>query len=108
MLNKETLSRMLPDQIRCLSQQGVRAREIIRLSQEPPEYSPIPRDFQRFAIIGSVEFDQPIIRTALFFGSGHSGRHRIIVGSNEAEWSYGWYNGMDRLAHLIPPVRACY
>jgi hypothetical protein len=108
MLSSETIARMTPEQKRWMSQQGNRAREIIRLAQEPPEYSPLHKDFQRFAIIGSVEFDQPIIRTALFFGSGCSGRHEIIIGSNDAKWSRGWYNGMDELAHLIPPVRATY
>ena len=106
MLTPETIARMTAEQKQWLSQQGNRAREIIRLAQEPPMYSPIPKDLQRFAIVGSVEFDKPIIRTALFFGSGHSGRHEIIVGSNEAKWSHGWYNGIDELAHLIPPVRA--
>ena len=108
MLNSETIARMESEQRKWLSQQGNRAREIIRLSQEPPEYSPMSKDFQRFAIIGSVEFDQPIIRTALFFDSGHSGRHEIIIGSNEAKWDCGWYNGMDELSHLIPPVRTTY
>ena len=105
MLSPEIISRMTTDQKRWLSQQGNRAREIIRLSQEPPPYSPIPKEFQRFAIIGSVEFDKPMVRTALFFDSGHSGRHKIIVGNNEANWEHGWYNGLTELAHLIPPVR---
>lgn len=78
------------------------------LSQEPREFSLLNKDLQRFAIIGSLEFDKPMIRTALFFNAGHAGRHEIIIGSNEARWDYGWYNGMDELAHLIPPVRSVY
>lgn len=108
MLNPETIARMTLEQKRWLSRQGNRAREIIRLAQEPPEYSPIPKDFQRFAIIGSVEFDKPIVRTALFFGAGHNGRYRTIVGSNEAEWQTGWLNGVRDLAALIPPTRISY
>ena len=108
MLNPKTIARMTTEQKRWLSQQGNRARELIRLTQEPPEYMPIPKQFQRFAIIGSLEFNKPIIRTALFFSCEHTGRYQTIVGNNEAEWQTGWYNGIDNLAHLIPPVRVIY
>lgn len=108
MLTPETIARMTKEQKLWLSQQGNRAREIIRLSQEPQEYMPIPKQFQRFAIIGSLEFDKPMVRTALFFDCGHMGRYQTIVGNNEIEWQTGWYNGIDNLAHLIPPAKMFY
>lgn len=106
MLNAETLSKMTSEQRKWLSQQGNRARELIRLAQEPPEYLPVLKPFQRFAIVGSLEFDKPIVRTALFFDCGHVGRYQTVVGHNEAEWRTGWYNGVHGLAELIPPPRA--
>lgn len=106
MLSPEIIARMEAEQRKWLSQQGNRARELIRLAQEPPEYLPIPKQFQRFAIVGSLEFDKPMVRTALFFNTGHSGRYQTIVGSNEAGWKSGWLNGVHDLAELIPPVRS--
>jgi hypothetical protein len=99
---------MRPEQRKWLSQQGNRARELIRLAQEPPEYLPVPKAFQRFAIIGSLEFDEPRIRTALFFDCGHVGRYRVVIGSNPQPGTTGWYNGLHDLAAMIPPPRIIY
>lgn len=106
MLPPEILAKMAFEQRKWLSQQGNRARELIRLAQEPSDYLPVSKAFQRFAIVGSLEFDTPLVRTALFFDCGHTGRYRTVVGSNEAEWRTGWGNGVRDLAALIPPPRA--
>lgn len=105
MLSPEIIARMTPEQRRHLSQQGNRARELIRLAQEPPDYLPVPKAFQRFAIIGSLEFDEPRIRTALFFDCGHTGRYRIVIGTKPQPGTTGWYNGLHHLAAMIPPPR---
>lgn len=99
---------MTPDQRRWLSQQGNRARELIRLSQEPPDYLPVPKAFQRFAIIGSLEFDAPIVRTALFFDCGHTGRYQTLIGAGGQSIETGWYNGVHDLAELVPPPRVMF
>ena len=105
MLSPEIIAKMEPEKRKWLSQQGNRARELIRLAQEPPDYLPVPKAFQRFAILGSVEFDKPIVRTALFFDCGHMGWYRQMVGTQYQDKTVGWYNGVHDLATMIPPPR---
>jgi hypothetical protein len=105
MLSDNIIKKMMPEQRKWLSRQGNRARELIRLAQEPPEYLPTPKAFQRFAIIGSLEFDEPKVRTALFFDCGHTGWYRIVIGTKPQPETTGWYNGIQQLASLIPATR---
>lgn len=105
MLSPEIIAKMTPEQRKWLSQQGNRARELIRLAQEPPDYLPVPKAFQRFAIIGSLEYDQPMVRTALFFDCGHVGRYRTVIGTVPQQGTTGWYNAVHHLAERIPPPR---
>ena len=81
---------------------------LLKLAQEPPDYLPAPKAFQRFVIIGSLEFDKPMVRTALFFDCGHVGRYRTVIGTKPQPGTTGWYNAIHDLAATIPPPRGTY
>jgi hypothetical protein len=109
MLDPLIIARMNPERRKIMSQQGNRARELIRLSQEPPEYMPIDLcDFKRFVIIGDVSYDKPRIVTGLFFDAGHTGRYELLINGRTEGVPAGWYNGIHKLAERLPSPRATY
>jgi len=109
MLTPEIIARMTPERRKIISREGNRARALIRLSNEPPEYMPIdPRAFKRFVIIGDVSYDQPRIITGLFFDRGHTGRYELLINGRQNGEPAGWYNGVQKLAERLPQPRAQY
>jgi len=109
MLSPEIIARMTPERRKLLSVQGNRAREIIRLSQEPSEFMPFdPCAFKRFAIIADLSYDKPRIVTGLFFDAGHTGRYELLINGRTEGVPAGWYNGIHKLAERLPSPRAMY
>jgi hypothetical protein len=104
MFGAEAFNRMTPEQRKRISMLGVQARELKRLSQEPPIYSPIPDGLQLAALFLDFRLAQPMATHVLLFDAGYKNRYELIPNNNVKPGLIGWHDAVRKGASRTRPL----
>ncbi len=103
MIGANVFARMTPEQKRYISLQGVKAKELKRLAQEPGIYRPIPEGLQLAAFFLDFRCDEPRANHVFLFEAGYAKRYEWMMNNNQKDGLIGWH---DAVRHGASHIRS--
>jgi len=109
MFSAKALRYMTEDQRKRIALAGVKARELKRLAQDPPDYPPIPEGLQMAAIMLDFRCSEPREHSILLFQAGeYHNRYRYMLDNKKQDGLIGWHDAVRATAKMFGVIRRDY